>query len=205
MSLPFESLLTLQAYADGELEGTEQAAAEKLLEESEEARAFVESLGVLGIASRAAYALEAEAAPEIDVVSAVMARIEADTAPVVSDGARVTSLAAERSKRARTSQAVVIIGALALAAAGILYVRGHHEAERQAERQAEGQAERQAEGPKPELAQTTPAADKAAEKGVEVHDIDSNGQSQVSVFYLPASGGNTASSVVVWIDDKGAP
>ncbi len=183
MSLPFESLLTLQAYADGELEGTEQSAAQKLLEESEEARAFVESLGVLGVASRAAHALGSPV--EVDVVSAVMARIEAETAPVVT----VTSLAAERSKRARKSQAVVLLGALALAAAGILYVRGH----------------REVEGPKAELAQTTPAPDKAAEKGVEVHDIDSNGQSQVSVFYLPASGGNTASSVVVWIDDKGAP
>jgi len=185
MSLPFESLLTLQAYADGELEGTEQSAAQKLLEESEEARAFVESLGVLGVASRAAHALCTPL--EIDVVSAVMARIEAETAPVVTDGAHVTSLAAERSKRARKSQAVVILGALALAAAGILYLRGH----------------REVEGPKPELAQVT-APDKASEKGVEVHDIDSN-QSQVSVFYLPASGGNTASSVVVWIDDKGAP
>lgn len=187
MSLPFESLLTLQAYADGELEGTEQSAAQKLLEESEEARAFVESLGVLGVASRAAHALGAPL--EVDVVSAVMARIEAETSPVVTDGVRVTSLAAERSKRARKSQAVVLLGALAFAAAGILYVRGH----------------REVEGPKPSLAQTTPAPDHASEKGVEVHDIDSNGQSQVSVFYLPASGGNTASSVVVWIDDKGAP
>ncbi len=204
MSLPYQSLLTLQAYADGELEGAERDDAEKLLQESEQARHFVESLGVLGHGVRAADALDAHAFP--DMVPSVMRAVDAEAsiaeaihgrgskvhAPEPTrPPAQVTSLAAQREKRAQRSQIVVMIGALALAAAGILYVRGRHEAD------AEHAAAQAKHGP------VVPQNE--AEKGVEVHDIDSNSQSQVSVFYLPASGKNAASSVVVWIDDKGAP
>lgn len=182
MSLPGSDFLILQAYADGELEGTELAAAEKLVAENADARAFVESLVVLGYGVRAAH--ELEPLPAIDVTSAVMGKLEAEPVAQVRPAASVTSLAAQRERRAQKSQVVVMIGALALAAAGILYLRGRGE-----------------ETPKPEVASVpTPSA-----SGVEVSNIDSSGDKNVSVFYLPASGGNAASSVVVWIDEKGAP
>lgn len=195
MSLPFESLLTLQAYADGELEGTEREAAEDLVRSDDRARAFVESLSVLGHATRAAQSLEP--LPHIDVVEAVMREVDVrEVAPSIerlkptnSPAPQVSNLAFERERRAQRSQVAVMIGALAIAAAGILYVRGRHEAE--------------TSKPVAQAIQSTPGV--ASEKGVEVNDIDSNGKSQVSVFYLPASGVNAASSVVVWIDDKGAP
>ncbi len=183
MSLPGSDFLILQAYADGELEGTELAAAEKLVAENADARAFVESLVVLGYGVRAAH--ELEPLPAIDLTSAVMGKLEAEPVAQVRPAASVTSLAAQRERRAQKSQVVVMIGALALAAAGILYLRGRGE-----------------ETPKPEVASVVPTP---SASGVEVSNIDSSGDKNVSVFYLPASGGNAASSVVVWIDEKGAP
>jgi hypothetical protein len=41
-----------------------------------------------------------------------------------------------------------------------------------------------------------------AAAGVDVESVDS--PKEVSVFYLPSASGGTASSVVVWIDDKAA-
>lgn len=187
MSLPGSELLNLQAFADGELDGDELAAAEKLVAENDDARAFVESLVVLGHGVRAAE--DTVAMPSIDLADAIMAKIDdapAAAAPSVRPAAAVTSLAAQRERRAQKSQVVVAIGALALAAAGILYLRG---------RGADDTA-------KPEVAQVTPSP---SASGVEVSDIESNDDKNVSVFYLPASGGNAASSVVVWIDEKGAP
>jgi hypothetical protein len=82
-----------------------------------------------------------------------------------------------------------VVGALALAAASLFYARARSEAPHV--------------GP---VALATPSAIEpvGAEQGVEVRAIDSDETSQVSVFYLPA-GVNMSSSVVVWIDDKGAP
>lgn len=211
MSLPDDTMLTLQAYADGELEGPELEAAESLLRENDEARAFVESIGILGHGIDAAYALEP--LPLVDLTDAILRKVEAaerETEPDVGrdisvsrpgvpvpgvprKSSEVTSLALAREKRAQRSQIALVVGALAMAAAGIVYFRGQHESQ------------------KPEVASvaaesTSPgAAASAGERGVEVHDIDSSEKNQVSVFYLPASGGNAASSVVVWIDDKGAP
>jgi hypothetical protein len=173
------TLLMLQAYADGELDGDELVEAEQLLRESAHARAFVESLGVLTHAARAAVALDP--IPDVDLTDAIFAKIEA-APPVARPAAAASSLAAARDRRAKRSQMVVVVGALAMAAAGILFLRG-----------------RSAEPGKAEMAQA------GQDRGVEVSSIDSNDDSNVSVFYLPASGGNAASSVVVWIDDKGAP
>ena len=206
MSLPDDTMLTLQAYADGELEGPELEAAEMLLRENDEARAFVESIGILGHGIDAAYALEP--LPTVDLTDAILRKVEAaerETEPDVGrdisvsrpgvpmpgvprKSSEVTSLALAREKRAQRSQIALVVGALAMAAAGIVYFRGQHETS------------------KPEVASVAPeSAAAAGERGVEVHDIDSSEKNQVSVFYLPASGGNAASSVVVWIDDKGAP
>jgi len=178
MSLPMTTLLMLQAYADGELDGDELAEAERVLDESAHAREFVSSLGVLTHAARAAVALEP--LPEVDLADAIFAKIDAE--PSARAPSAVSSLAAARDRRAKRSQMVVVVGALAMAAAGILFLRG-----------------RNAEPGKAEVAQA------GQDRGVEVSSIDSNDDSNVSVFYLPASGGNAASSVVVWIDDKGAP
>lgn len=211
MSLPDDTMLTLQAYADGELEGSELEAAETLLGENEEARAFVESIGILGHGIDAAYALDR--LPTVDLTEAILRKVESaerETEPDVSrdisvsrpgvpmpgaprKSSEVTSLALAREKRAQRSQIAMVVGALAMAAAGIVYFRGQHE------------------NNKPEVAAVSPesagqpSSAAAGERGVEVHDIDSSEKNQVSVFYLPASGGNAASSVVVWIDDKGAP
>lgn len=188
MSLSHEDLLLLSALADGELEEGEDEAALALLARSPEARAFTESLAVLGHAVQAANALQP--APAIDLADAIMARLPTEAAPSEAPAASapVRSLSEARARRARTSQVAVAVGALALAAATFFYARARHEA------------------PVGPVALATPSAVEpaGAEKGVEVRAIDSDETSQVSVFYLPA-GANMSSSVVVWIDDKGAP
>lgn len=195
MSLSHEDLLLLSALADGELEEGEDEAALALLARSPEARAFTESLAVLGHAVQAANALQP--APAIDLADAIMARLPTEAAPSEAPAAQlsapaasapVRSLSEARARRARTSQVAVAVGALALAAATFFYARARHEA------------------PVGPVALATPSAVEpaGAEKGVEVRAIDSDETSQVSVFYLPA-GANMSSSVVVWIDDKGAP
>ncbi len=195
MSLSHEDYLLLSALADGELGEGEHEAALALLARSPEARAFTESLAVLGHAVVAADALRP--APSIDLAVGIMARLpaalpaatEASASEAPAPGAPVRSLSEARARRARTSQVAVAVGALALAAATFFYARARHEAP--------------AVGP---VALATPSAVEpaGAEKGVEVRAIDSDETSQVSVFYLPA-GANVSSSVVVWIDDKGAP
>ncbi len=189
MSLPEETVLLLSAYADGELEDDERIGAEALLRESHEARAFVASLALLGQAVRAADSVDAPAPVDLtDTIMAAVARLPEATASDPAAPAQVRSLSAERAKRARRSQLVLAVGALAVAAAGLFTLRSR--------------------GLLPhggEVAQTSPSAlSPPTEKGVEVRDIDSDEKSQVSVFYLPA-GVNMASSVVVWIDEKGAP
>lgn len=191
MSLTHEHYLLLSALADDELSGDERTDALCLLEESPKARAFVASLSVLGHAVHGAAALGAT--PQVDLADAIMAQIAAETpaasATPAATPATPLSLSEARARRAQASRVAAAIGALALAAAGLFYVRAHH-------------AET-AVGP---VARVTPSSAEPAdaEKGVEVRVIDSDETSQVSVFYLPA-GANMASSVVVWIDDKGAP
>jgi len=147
-----------------------------------------------GQAVQAAGALEP--APSVELVDAIMARLPTEAAagetlasPPAAQAAPVRSLAEARARRARASQFAVAVGALAIAAASLFYARARHEAP--------------SVGP---VALATPSAVEpvGAEKGVEVRAIDSDETSQVSVFYLPA-GANMSSSVVVWIDDKGAP
>ncbi|HRG99704.1 MAG TPA: hypothetical protein PLR99_25835 [Polyangiaceae bacterium] len=194
MSLSHEQYLLLSALADGELGDDEHEAAVALLAESADARTFTESLALLGQAVQAAGALEP--APSVELVDAIMARLPTEAAagetlasPPAAQAAPVRSLAEARARRARASQFAVAVGALAIAAASLFYARARHEAP--------------SVGP---VALATPSAVEpvGAEKGVEVRAIDSDETSQVSVFYLPA-GANMSSSVVVWIDDKGAP
>ncbi len=191
MSLAREFMLELMAYADGELDAENAARVEtKLAVEASagrmEAQAFLDSLSSLGEVMRTVYedSPDARAVASSDVVDAVMARVEASSSPPI---AAPIGLAAARARRADRTKLVAVVGALAAAAAAVLFLRVRNEPAQRAGADL------------PDAA--APVATES--RGVEVDAIDSP-SSQVSVFYLPA-GGSNASSVVVWIDDPGGP
>ena len=114
--------------------------------------------------------------------------------------AKILDLRAEREKRLKLGAAVVAIVALA---AGIVLTTRH--ANEQAP-VAKGTPQDVAPPPKgtapPPTAPVAPHDEVAAAAGVDVEQVDSN--RDVQVYYLPSSVRANASSVVVWIDDKGA-
>lgn len=228
MSLSSERMMKLMAYTDGELDPAEQAEVERWLSADVDARRFVADLGHLGDHVRSAHAASpiAAKAAAFDVADAVMARLGAVSPerapapePVVSSQlpsqvvlqvssqvghvrdveSDVTSIAAARQRRARTVKIGALVGgALALAAALALVVRGPKEAP-------------MAAGPQP--VETKPGAVAVGTggagapgvsgggPGVEIGAVESEGHS-VSVFYLPGAN-EVSTSVVVWIDETG--
>jgi hypothetical protein len=204
MSLSQEKVLELMALADGELDGEERARAEKLVEESDEARQVVESLRspAIGAWLGAAMASRADEAGADRIVDAVMQKVEA------REEGGVVRLADARAKRGSRAQ-VVVAGAcavLALAAGIALYVRSVGD-------NATDHAP-VASAPMPPVDIAPPPASVAAQastpkQAVEVDEIDSPSRG-VSVFEIPAGGATAAAkasppSVVIWIDDEEAP
>ncbi len=75
MSLPRETVLELMALADGELEGTQKAGAERTVAESAEARRLVEEFRGTAVAKWLMTAVN-ERAPVADgIADAVMAKV----------------------------------------------------------------------------------------------------------------------------------
>lgn len=204
MSLSQENMIDLMAYADGELEGTDLARVEALLEKNEEARDVVASLQEGAVSSWLVRSQEERAVDSgaDGIAAAVMAKVA--TPNVVSlDDAR-----AKRSMRVRVIAAGVAVAALA--AGVMLYAR----ADRAGDAPLAKLPPVETGAPAPLVIPPAPSQEEkgiaVAEQpasGVEVNGVESP-SNEVSVFYLPAAKGLKpeigAASVVIWIgDDKG--
>lgn len=201
MSLTSENMLTLMAYADGELEGDERTKAEKLLASEPDAVRFVEQIGGLGDLVQLGHEdRSASAIAKFDIADSVMA-LTKEAKPAAA-APKVSSLAAAREKRANAASekeqrgSGLKIGAgiaAALALAASVFVFAQHRTEETP----------MAKAPVPAAQPTgTPAsAASVAGTGVDVSTVNSPSNS-VSVFYLP-SANELSTSVVVWVDETG--
>lgn len=217
MSLSSENMLKLMAYADGELEGAELAAAQKLLASEPDAVRFVEQVGGLGELMVLGHeARSAKTIASFDVADAVMALTKdaVQDAPAAelaaaAAGGNVRSLdAARASREARDKRAPAggsrlkigagIAAALALAASIAVFSQ-HRGAEETP--MAKGPAVVAPAAQAPGTATTAVASNTAPGIGVEVSTLES-ANSSVSVFYLP-SANELTTSVVVWVDETG--
>jgi hypothetical protein len=125
VSLSHETLLELMAFADGELEGAAKSRIEDLIASNAEARAVVAGFRAPDLAHALADSVDrrADAAGADQVATTVLARLglAAPPASPISISSRLHGRAA-RARRA----AVVVGGALALAAAVVLILRVSH-------------------------------------------------------------------------------
>ncbi len=205
MSLPQETMLQLMAFADGELEGDEQARIEALVAQSSEARQVVEAIRSPAVGAWLQDEMTGRAAAADGIADAVMAAIEAieNEKAEPAGGGQVVRLA-ERGRGGRARVQVVggaLVAALALAAGVAIYVSSV--------------------GPDKDSARTPvasvgiPSVDVVAppaavaqrpSQGVEVNEVDSPSRG-FSVFEIPVGGAAGAanaagpSSVVIMIDD----
>lgn len=123
MSLPQDTMLQLMAFADGELEGDEQARIEALLEQSSEARQVVDAIRSPVVGAWLGDEMGRRAGAADGIADAVMAAIEREKAEPAGGG-QVVRLA-ERGRGAKTRVQVVggaLVAALALAAGVAIYV-----------------------------------------------------------------------------------
>lgn len=198
MSLSSETMLRLMAYADGELEGTERAEAEKLLASHPDAVRFVEQIGGLGELVKLGHD---DGSAKFDIADAVMA-LTKEAKPAAT---QVTSLAAAREKRENAARGASggsrlkigagIAAALALAASVFLFAQ--HRTDESPMAKAPSAPATQP----PSTSGETPNAATASGTGVDVSTVNSPGNS-VSVFYLPTAN-ELSTSVVVWVDETG--
>lgn len=201
MSLSSENMLTLMAYADGELEGDERTEAERLMATDPDAVRFVEQIAGLGELVELGHDdRSAETIAKFDVADSVMHRVALTTD--ARPAAKVTSLAAAREKRAveagaRPSGSGLKIGAgiaAALALAASIAVFAQH-------RNAETPMAKAPVVPAVQVPGSPSPASTVGGTGVEVSTVNSPSNS-VSVFYLP-SANELSTSVVVWVDETG--
>jgi negative regulator of sigma E activity len=197
VSFPRDVLLELMAYADGELDDDERARIEALLAENDEARAVVDAVHPLGDFVRAS----ANAHAPSDMASAVMTRIDADSANASQPTTRernVVDLDRTRARKSARTRAMSVVAAITAVAAGYAVLA----------RPAPPAAEKSVTASIAVKGAERPGSPEAVAdgRGVEVEHVDAP-NNDVSVIYVPAvaSPDVNASSVVIWInDDKGA-
>ncbi len=193
-----DTMLELMAYADGELEGKEKERVEALIAANEAARRVVEQMTGLGAEFQESY--QAPAASLSDgIAESVLSKIERDEAAPRKPSVRppkVVDLRDQREKRLKVGAAIV--AAVALAAGIVLTTRHANENVQVAADKPPQLVRPPAPAPAPP---PTPEPPQIAAAGGDVEQVDS--KHEVEVFYLPSSVGANASSVVVWIDDKG--
>lgn len=186
MSLSRQQMLDVMAYADGELDHDDEERVRALVEESAEAKELHASLQALGEGVRSVVD-----EPAIDVADAVMRRLQ----PNDIDKARI-----RRTNRLRMG--AVAASLVALAAGVTLYVRQSNGGSQATNQPVPTSILPSGTGSESNaLASLHPT-------GVEVDSVDT--PSSVSVFYVPADSAESAakngqSTLVVWVDDKGAP
>src|SRR5690242_8746861 len=95
MSMSSERMMKLMAYADGELEGSEKAEMEKLVESDEEAARVVNAMLGLGDFVRTGHeGKDAKVIAKVDLTDAIMKKVENE-----KPATNVRSLDAARAKR----------------------------------------------------------------------------------------------------------
>jgi len=200
MSLPQETMLQLMAFADGELDGEEQARIEALVAQSSEARQVVEAMRSPAVGSWLDDEMNRRAASADGIADAVMAAIDkAEPA----GGGQVVRLA-ERGRGGRARVQLVggaLVAALALAAGVAVYVSsvGPGKDATKAPVASVGI-------PSVDVVAPPAAVAQRPSQGVEVNEVDSPSRG-FSVFEIPVGGATGAanaagpSSVVIMIDD----
>ncbi|MDB4946803.1 MAG: hypothetical protein JWP97_6337 [Labilithrix sp.] len=193
MSLSSENMMTLMAYADGELEGEGRRDAELLLAMNPDAVRFVEQVAGLGdLVSEGHDDRHGKTVAAFDVADAVMGKIAEDAAPKVSSIASIASARQARSARSGTGLKLGagVVAALALAASIFVFAKHKNEEVPMAARPVSTTQQVAANG----------AAQQADESGPGVA-IDSTSES-VRVFYLPTAN-ELSTSAVIWVDEQG--
>jgi hypothetical protein len=201
MSLPQETMLQLMAFADGELEGEEQARIEALVAQSSEARLVVEAIRSPAVGAWLDDEMNRRAVAADGIADAVMAAI--DKAEPAGGGQVVRLAERGRGGRARV-QAVggALVAALALAAGVAVYVSSVGPG-----KDATKTPMASVGIPSVDVVAPPVAVAQRPSQGVEVNEVDSPSRG-FSVFEIPVGGGaagaaNAAgpSSVVIMIDD----
>jgi anti-sigma factor RsiW len=179
-----EQMTELMAYADGELSGDDAARVEALLERSEEARRVVAAIEspAIGVWLERASEERAAKAKADGIADAVMLRVAAEVASQAAAPRAVTSI---HRRRVVTT---VAFGVLALAAAGLIYVRSKGEPGKTLVAQISAPP-----------ATTTPAAEES--QGIEVNEVEAPSR-DVSVYYIDPPAAQTNNTVVIWIGDE---
>jgi hypothetical protein len=200
VSLPQETMLQLMAFADGELDGEEQARIEALVAQSSEARQVVEAMRSPAVGTWLDEEMNRRAVAADGIADAVMAALDkAEPA----GGGQVVRLA-ERGRGARARVQVVggaLVAALALAAGIAIYVSsvGPGKDTTKAPVASVGI-------PSVDVVAPPAAVAQRPSQGVEVNEVDSPSRG-FSVFEIPVGGATGAanaagpSSVVIMIDD----
>lgn len=204
MTLSSENMRKLMAYADGELEGPESTAerkeAEKLLAGDPDSARFVENITGLGnIIAMGHGARSGNAIAKFDVADAVMASVKAE-----KPASNVVSLVSRPPARARSEKSekkgrgLQVAGGFAavLALAASVFLFAQHRTEETP------MAKAPITQPSPGHASPSSDSSEPVGAGVDVRTLNSPGNS-VSVFYLPTTANEMASSLVVWVDETG--
>lgn len=175
-------------YLDGELAPAETAEAERLLEDSAEARAFLEQLEGVGQVVRAVGLERAAAAP--DLTDAILARVNAEVSSAPG-GARVHFL-----RRAWAPLGAVALAAAAMAAVFLRPVPGVVPTPVQSAPVAQVESQ-------PEVAaySAAPADPEGEEEGAEIESVDFG--SRAGTIFMVASGPQV--TPVVWLTDEALP
>ena len=197
MSVSPDRMMKLMAYADGELEGSEKAEVEKLVETNEEAARIVNAM--LGLGDFVREGNEAKVAPivaKVNLTDAIMKKVESAEIEPAKATSNVSSLDAARAKRRNVGLGVV--AALALAASIFFVARDKQEEKPMASKPAPVQTQ---SAPQQMASVELPSVNASTAAGVEVQAFESPGHS-VSVFYLPTAN-ELSTSVTVWVDESG--
>lgn len=206
MSLSSNNMMTLMAYADGELEGSDLEEAHRLLATDPDSVRFVEQIAGLGeIVTRGHEAGAGEVIAKFDVADSVMALANNANNSNNSNNSNkdsektsnVASLAAARAKRGNSVKiGAGIAAALALAASIFLFAQHRTDEAPMASGTPTGALVQPAAPGNVVAAVATTGG-----SGVTVSTVNSPGNA-VSVFYLPTAN-ELSTSVVVWVDETG--
>jgi hypothetical protein len=214
MSLPYETMLDLMRYADGDdaLDADARARVEALLRTNEEARRVVDAMGTLGEVVREGIDQRVGKSGVADgIADGVMAAIarEAQRAEVkdgasASRSARVVELASGRARRSRAGVTSAVVAVLALAA-GVAFLVTSKAPAPQAKDEPIAPSSSPVERAGSSRASESPSASAETLAESEGHGVDLEEvrsiRNKVNVFFTPTTPAAGA-SVVVWIDDR---
>ncbi len=211
--------MELMLYVDGELDDARYDEISAYLEHSEDARRKVDALRM---ASDIMRDHSEQSVPEIDIASAVMAKIESgDIGASEAKDAKVIELRPAKPLQQSglkpeggandNARGIFALAAIAVAAAAAMMIWGRIDATPPQSAQVNKPAvvhTQEAIAPPPESAAPAAEAEAAngeneAEHGVEVAAVDF-GTHVGSIFYVPAGTVSGGTTTVVWVEDDAA-